>query len=190
MADALADFSEEYNEQETISDDDVNLFYKGQQPVFIKKSILSRCRYFAQLLTEEKVHEIRPLGRIQQSRWFYNFLNNSGDSPQWYGFLPQSTFYLKRNYEDVLIAIVKNLIFNKSMAKSGCNIPIILEGIPGSSKSVELAALAYKIYNEKINPVIYINGDNLCFASQSSEIQVLDELMQEVEQVGDKDTRF
>lgn len=65
-----------------------------------------------------------------------------------------------------------------------------MEGIPGSSKSVELAALAYKIYNEKINPVIYINGDNLCFASQSSEIQVLDELMQEVEQVGDKDTRF
>lgn len=55
---------------------------------------------------------------------------------------------------------------------------------------MELAALAYKIYNEKINPVIYINGDNLCFASQSSEIQVLDELMQEVEQVGDKDTRF
>ena len=190
LADALVDFSEEYNVQETISDDDVNLFYKGQQPVFIKKSILSRCRYFAQLLTEEKVHEIRPLGRIQQSRWFYNFLNNSGDSPQWYGFLPQSTFYLKRNYEDVLIAIVKNLIFNKSMAKSGCNIPIILEGIPGSSKSVELAALAYKIYNEKINPVIYINGDNLCFASQSSEIQVLDELMQEIEQVGDKDTRF
>lgn len=36
LADALADFSEEYNVQETISDDDVNLFYKGQQPVFIK----------------------------------------------------------------------------------------------------------------------------------------------------------
>lgn len=190
LADALGDFSEEYNLQETISDDEVNLFYKGQQPVFIKKSILSRCRYFAQLLTEEKVREIRPLGRIQQSRWFYNFLNNSGDLPQWYGFLPQSTFYLKRNYEDILIAIVRNLIFNKNMAKNGSNIPIILEGIPGSSKSVELAALAYKIYNEKINPVVYINGDNLCFASQSSEIQILDELMQEVEQVGDKDTRF
>lgn len=190
LADALGDFSEEYNLQETISDDEVNLFYKGQQPVFIKRSILSRCRYFAQLLTEEKVREIRPLGRIQQSRWFYNFLNNSGDLPQWYGFLPQSTFYLKRNYEDILIAIVRNLIFNKNMAKNGSNIPIILKGIPGSSKSVELAALAYKIYNEKINPVVYINGDNLCFASQSSEIQILDELMQEVEQVGDKDTRF
>lgn len=190
LTDALADFSEEYSLQETIPNDEVNLFYKGHEPVFIKKSILSRCRYFAQLLTEEKIHEIRPLGRIQQSRWFYNFLNNSGDFPQWYGFLPQSTFYLKRNYEDILVAIVRNLIFGKSMAKNGNNIPVILEGISGTSKSVELAALAYKIYSEKINPVIYISGDNLCFTNQSSEIQILDELMQEVEQVGDKDTRF
>lgn len=120
----MVDFSEEYNVQETISDDDVNLFYKGQQPVFIKKSILSRCRYFAQLLTEEKVHEIRPLGRIQQSRWFYNFLNNSGDSPQWYGFLPQSTFYLKRNYEDVLIAIVKILFSIKAWLKVDVIFPL------------------------------------------------------------------
>ena len=190
LADALSDFSEEYHLQETISDDETNLFYKGQQPVFIKKSILSRARNYAQLLTEEKVHEIRPLGRVQQSRWFYNFLNYAGDAPQWYGFLPQSDFYLKRNYEGTLIAIVRNLLFNKNMTKNGYNIPIILEGDPGSSKSVELAALAYRIYNEKINPVIYINGDNLFFASPSSDIQVLDELMQEVEQVGDKDTRF
>lgn len=190
LADALSDFSEEYNLKETVSDEDVNLFYKGQQPVFIKKSILSRCRNFAQLLTEEKIHEIRPLGRIQQSRWFYNFLNNAGDMPQWYGFLPQSDFYLKRSYEDILFSIVRNLLFNKNMAKNGRNIPVILEGNPSSSKSVELAALAYKIYNDKINPVIYINSDNLYFSSQSSEIQVLDELMQEAEQVGDKDTRF
>lgn len=190
LSDVLSDYSEEYDLQEIKSVDEVNLFYKGQQPVFIKKSILSRCRYFAQLLTEEKIHEIRPIGKIQQSRWFYNFLNNSSDLPQWYGFLPQSSFYLKRNYEDTLISLVKNLIFNRGLAKTGCNIPVILEGFPGSSKSVELAAIAYKIYSEKINPVIYINGDNLCFANQSSELQVLDELMQEVEQVGDKDTRF
>lgn len=67
LADVLSDFTEEYNLKETVSDEQVNLFYKGQQPVFIKKSILSRCRNYAQLLTEEKIHEIRPLGRIQQS---------------------------------------------------------------------------------------------------------------------------
>lgn len=190
LSDLLMFSSNEYEIDNITLDDESNLFYKGHQPVFIKKSVLSRCRNIAQLLTEEKIREIRPLGRIQQSRWFYNFLNNSSDSPQWYGFLPQSDFYLKRSYEDELISIVKNLLANKNLAKSGLNTPIILEGDPGSSKSVELAALAYKIYKEQINPVIYLNGDNQLFATQSTEIQILDELMQEVEQIGDKDTRF
>ena len=190
ISDALVDYQDEYDIQDSFSEDQVNLFFKGKQPVFIKKSILSRYRNFMQLLTEEKIYEIRPLGRIQQSRWFYNFLNNSSDNPQWYGFLPQSDFYLKRSYVDALVAIVKNLLANKGMDKKGYNIPIILEGDPASSKSVELAALAYKIYNKKINPVIFISGNNFSFTSQSNELQVLDEMMQEVEQVGNKDTRF
>ena len=189
ISDLLDDVSENYEIQDTPIDD-VNVFYKGQQPVFIKRSILSRSSNFARLLTEEKIREIRPLGRIQQSRWFYNFLNNSSDSPQWYGFLPQSDFYLKRSYEDVLLGLVRRLLAGKGINKGGWNTPIILEGDPGSSKSVELAAVAYKIFDEKINPVIYINGDNLLFSGQSNETQVLDELMQEVEQIGEKDTRF
>ena len=190
ISELIDDTSEYYEISDNVAEDDVNVFYKGQKPVFIKKSILSRSRYFAQLLTEEKVREIRPLGRIQQSRWFYNFLNNSSDSPQWYGFLPQSEFYLKRSYEDALLGLVRKLLSGKGMNKGGWNTPIILEGDPGSSKSVELAAIAYKIFEERINPVIYINGDNLYFAGQSNETQVLDELMQEIEQIGEKDTRF
>ena len=190
LSELLDDKSDDYEIQDNVTDDDVNVFYKGQKPVFIKKSVLSRSRNFAQLLTDEKVREIRPLGRIQQSRWFYNFLNNSSDSPQWYGFLQQSDFYLKRSYEDALLGLVRRLLSGKGMNKGGWNTPIILEGDPGSSKSVELAAIAYKIFEERINPVIYINGDNLYFASQSNETQVLDELMQEVEQIGEKDTRF
>ena len=190
IATMLDDASVDYDIHDNVSDDDVSVFYKGQKPAFIKKSILSRSRNFAQLLTEEKVREIRPLGRIQQARWFYNFLNNSSDSPQWYGFLPQSEFYLKRSYEDVLLGLVRRLLSGRGMNKGGWNTPIILEGDPGSSKSIELAAVAYKVFEERINPVIYINGDNLYFAGQSNETQVLDELMQEVEQVGEKDTRF
>ena len=189
ISELLDDTSEDYEIQDNATDD-ANVFYKGQKPVFIKKSILSRSRNFALLLTEEKIREIRPLGRIQQSRWFYNFLNNSSDSPQWYGFLPQSDFYLKRSYEDALLGLVRRLLSGKGMNKGGWNTPIILEGDPGSSKSIELAAVAYKIFEEKINPVIYINDDNLYFAGQSNETQVLDELMQEVEQIGEKDTRF
>lgn len=191
LSDAISSTAEEIGKVSNLDEDDNYLFFKGQQPVFIKRAVVARCHNFAQLLTEEKIREIRPLGRIQQGRWFYNFLNNSSDSPQWYGFLPQSKFYLKRDYEDCLVEAVRSLLkSSKSLVKSQANTPIILEGDPGSSKSVELAALAYRIFNEKINPVIYINGDNLYFSAQSSEFQLLDELMQEVEQLGEKDTRF
>lgn len=172
-------------------EDDKCLFYKGQQPVFIKKSVVARCHNFAQLLTEESIHQIRPLGRIQQDRWFYNFLNNSSVSPQWYGYLPQSTFYLKRDYEGCLVEITKTMLKgHKGLEKSDTNTPIILEGDPGSSKSIELAALAYRVYNERNNPVIFINGDNFSFSTQSSEFQLLDELLQEIEQIEGADTKF
>lgn len=172
-------------------EEESELFYKGKQPVFIKKSILSRCRNIAQLLTDEKVKEIRPIGSVQQSRWFYNFLNFSSDFPQWYGYLPQSNFYLERDYEQYLYSTVKLILSNhKCLVKGGINTPIILEGDPGSSKSIELAAIAYKIFCEQISPVIYINGENLYFTPQSAEIQILDELMQEIEQIGEKDTNF
>lgn len=191
LADLLKAETDEYEISNQNIDDESEVFYKGKQPVFIKKSILARCRSFAQLLTEEKIKEIRPLGRVQQSRWFYNFLNNSSDAPQWYGYLPQSEFYLKREYEQYLYSTVKLLLSNhKCLTKSGINTPVILEGDPGSSKSVELAAIAYKVFCEQISPVIYISGDNLYFAAQSAEIQILDELMQEVEQLGEKDTKF
>lgn len=167
-----------------------NLFYVAKKPVFIEKSILVRCKNFAQLLTDEKIKEIRPMGRIQLSRWFYNFLNNSSDYPQWYGFLPQSEYYIKREYEDELLFIIKSMLSGHLNTKGGWNTPIVLEGDPGSSKSIELAAIAYKIFCEQNNPVIFINADNLFFSSQSNEIQVLDELMQEVEHVSEKDTRF
>nr|WP_314833330.1 hypothetical protein [uncultured Oribacterium sp.] len=190
IASLLDDSSNDYEIHDIVPDDDKSVFYKGQKTALIKKSILSRSRNFAQLLTEEKVREIRPLGRLQQSRWFYNFLNNSSDSPQWYGFLPQSEFYLKRSYEEDLLGLVRKLLSGKGMNNGGWNTPIILEGDPGSSKSIELAAVAYKIFEERVNPVIYINGENLYFSGLSNETQVLDELMQEVEQVGEKDTRF
>lgn len=191
LSELLADEEFQYEFNARSSEDETELFYKGKQPILIKKSILARSRNFAQLLTDEKIKEIRPLGRVQQSRWFYNFLNNSSDSPQWYGYLPQSEFYLKRAYEERLYVAIKLLLSNhKSLVKTGINTPVILEGDPGSSKSVELAAIAYKIFSEHISPVIYINSDNLYFAPQSTEIQILDELMQEVEQIGEKDTKF
>lgn len=190
LSNLIENVEEVYDFKDIVSSSDTNIFYKGKNPVAIKAAVLSRYHTFVQLLTEEKINRIRPLGRSQQSRWFYNFLNNSSDYPQWYGFMPQSEFYLKRDYEEILIATVKNLLSNKNLYKSGKNTPVILEGDSGGSKSIELAALAYRIFEEKINPVIFINGNSFYFASQSNELEILDELMQEVESLGDKDTRF
>ena len=190
IADLVEDVDEEYDYEKSLSTDETNLFYKGKEPVTIKSSTLSRYYTFLQLLTEERINRIRPLGIIQQSKWFYNFLNNSSDVPQWYGFLPQSEFYLKRNYEDAFFATVRNLLSSKNLSKKGKNTPVILEGDSVCSKSIELAALAYRIFNEKIHPVIFINVNSFHFASRSNEFLMLDELMQEIEALGEKDTRF
>ncbi len=166
-----------------------NVFYKGRSPYTISRSILLSNSNIAELLTDELIYDIRPLGKIEQAKWFYNFLNNSPEAPQWYGYLPQSCFYLKRDYEERLVDLTKKLLAGDGMKKES-NIPIILQGDPGSSKSIEMGALAYRIYQEKLNPVIYIKNDNLSFSDQSPELEQLDELMQEVESIGIKDTRF
>lgn len=176
-------------EYEELDHDAQNVFYKGGKSVTISKSILLLNRNFMQLLTDELIYENRPLGRIEQAKWFYNFLNYSSEEPQWYGYLPQSTFYVKRECEDVLVQLVRNLL-NGKMRLENINTPVILQGDPGSSKSIELAALAYRIYQEKINPVIYIKSDNLSFGEQSAEFERLDELMQAVENIGEQDVRF
>jgi len=176
-------------EYEELDHDTQNVFYKGEKPVMISKSILLLNRNFMQLLTDELIYENRPLGRIEQAKWFYNFLNYSSEEPQWYGYLPQSVFYVKRECEDVLVQLVRNLLKGK-MRPENINTPVILQGDPGSSKSIELAALAYRIYQDKFNPVIYIKNDNLSFSEQSTEFERLDELMQDVENIGEKDVRF
>lgn len=176
--------------EDTKQADSVNLFYKGHELTAISSSILLRCRNFAQLLTEEAVYQRRPFGRVQQSIWFYNFLNDSSIAPQWYGYLPQSDFHLKRPFEDILVSLVRNIISAKSMYQAGRVTPVILEGDSGSSKSITLAALAYRIYNERTNPVVYINNDALLFNySNSPELEQLDELLQAIELVGSKDMR-
>ncbi len=166
-----------------------NIFYKGHIPVSIPSNVLLGYGQTIQLLTEETIYEVRPYGRIEQQEWFPNFLNNSGEKPQWYGYLKHSEFYIKRDYEDKFVSLVRNMLDGRNMKREE-NIPIILQGPPGSSKSIELAALAVKIFEEHMNPVIFINSDKLSFVENSSEMEELDSLMQKVESLGEKDVKF
>ena len=115
--------------------------------------------------------------------WFSNFLESSASlGPQWYGYLPQSTFYVKRSYEDALVQLVRKMLDGRSITgSSSVNRPIILAGDPGSSKSITLGALAYRIFNEKIHPVIYISKDSFLSANIGTGFDELDEAMQLLE---------
>lgn len=186
---AAGDMEDEQND-DVQQVDGKSLFYKGKQPVTINTNILLHCRYFAQLLTEETIYQRRPLGRTQQSIWYYNFLNDSSVAPQWYGYLPQSDFHLKRPFEDILADLVDSVISGKEMYIPGEVTSIILEGDSGSSKSITLAALAYRTFEKKINPVVFIQNEDLFFGSSNNqELNQLDELLHEIELAGSKDVR-
>lgn len=189
ILDLISEVSDQSKEYQEIDKKNENIFYKEHTPVSIPSSFLLGYSQPIQLLTEETIYEVRPFGKIEQQEWFPNFLNNSSEKPQWYGYLRQSEFYLKRDYENTLVSLVRNLLDGRTMKRKD-NIPIILQGPPGSSKSIEMAALAVKIFEEHMYPVIFINSDKLSFAENSSEMEELDSLMQEVEKIGEKDARF
>lgn len=189
ISDLISEVFNQIKDYQEIEKKKENIFYKGCIPVPISSSVLLSYGRAIQLLTEELVYAVRPFGRIEQQEWFPNFLNNSAEKPQWYGYLKQSEFYLKRDYEDKFISLVRNLLEGRNM-KCEENIPVILQGPPGSSKSIEIAALAVKIFEEHTNPIIFINSDKLSFGENSAEMEELDSLMQEVESIGEKDTKF
>lgn len=189
LIDLISEVYNQSKEYQEIDKKKENIFYKGRIPVPISSSVILGYGHTIQLLTEETVYEVRPFGKIEQQEWFPNFLNNSAEKPQWYGYLKQSEFYVKRDYEDKFVSLVRNLLDGRNMKREE-NIPIILQGPPGSSKSIETAALAVKIFEEHVNPVIFINSDKLSFAENSSEMEELDSLMQKVESIGEKDVKF
>lgn len=162
-----------------ISDD---RYYLNEMPVSIQSEQLTRYGYLAKLLTERTVRGIRPNGTLQCEKWFSNFLLlSASDGPQWYGYLHNSTFYVKRRYEDILVQLTRQMLSSGNFQDQSSNGPIVLHGPSGSSKSITLGALAYRIYNEQLCPVIFIRNDNLLFYSGSQELEDLDNLMQFIE---------
>lgn len=166
-----------------VSQADGDLYYINKAPVAVQSEELMRYGYLAQLLTERKVYGIQPNGTLQYEQWFSNFLLLSSSSgPQWYGYLPRPTFYVKRSYEDALVELTRRALSTGAFQKQTLNGPIVLYGDSGSSKTITLGALAYRIYNEQLCPVIFIRNDTLLFYSGSQELEDLDSLMQFTEQ--------
>lgn len=132
----------------------------------------------ASLLTENKVFSMRPDGRILCQKWFANFLQNDAaeNGPMWCGYDTNRMFYVKRRFEEPLVALVRKLLDEEAVPMS--NAPVFLTGAPGSSKSITLGALAYRIYCEKQHPVIFISKDNVMYHKETEHLEQLDKLMQ------------
>ena len=176
----------EWNQSDEVksndSDAQYEIFYKNGKAVTISSREFLPYRKLAFVLTEQKVFAVRPYGKVMQAKWFYNFLiRSSADGPQWYGYLKNSDFHVSREFEIVLKCAVKRELLGEAIVGADKEMPIILCGAPGSSKSVALAALAYEIYSEHNNPVIFIDNDTLLFSDKSEEGDALKTLMEKID---------
>ncbi len=154
-------------------ENDSDIYFQAQKPISVSRAELMVFNNVGTLLTERTLNKVRPLGRIQSQQWFSNFIElSSMFGPQWYGYLPQSTFYVKRSYEDALVQLVRLMLAGKGVTgNSASPCPIVLTGDPGSSKSITLGALAYRIYNEKTNPVLFISDDDIVGGDFTNRIE-------------------
>ena len=184
-------------ETETIESDDYSgsendIYYQGHHAITITQSELLPFKSVGLLLTEKTINKIHPIGRVMSRKWFANFLEFSSSlGPQWYGYLPQSDFHVKRSYEDALVELVFKLLDGRdAMGMPVDNRPIVLCGAPGSSKSITLAALAYRVFVKKINPVIYISKDSFLGINSGVSLDDLDDVMQYLEKKSEVDTRI
>lgn len=179
---------ENSEEDESLNYNDVgcsaDLFYQNGRVCPLEEDDLLPYGRQASLLTENKVFAVRPNGRILCQKWFSNFLQNDAaeSGPMWCGYDTNRMFYVKRRCEEPLVSLVRKLLSDDGTPIN--NNPVFLVGDPGSSKSITLGALAYRIYCERQNPVIYISKDNMMYHKETDELQRLDSLMQMVEHRG------
>jgi len=188
----IQELSEPTSDSPLLPDSDDDIYYQGHRAVSISQRDMLMFKNVGTLLTERTLNQIRPLGRVMSRKWFSNFHEASADlGPQWYGYLRQSDFHLKRSFEDALVQVVRKMLEGKNvMGNFVGNRPIILSGHPGSSKSVTLAALAHRIYNESVNPVIFIPKHSFLSANLGGGFDELDEAMHLLETKAEADTRI
>lgn len=189
LSEIIKDSDVTFNDDEREYYSDVvaeNIFYKNGQSVTIDGDELIQTRNFATLLTNQLIYAYRPYGKRRLKEAFSSFLNDSSSNgPQWYGYLPNSIFYLERPFEAPLVSMVKKALEGNAIdGKYSSQCPIILEGHPGTSKSITLAALAYKIYDKHLNPVIFIKDSNISLNANTREFEELDSLMRKIDEQG------
>ncbi len=197
---SINDFFGEYiHEDDDIDIDEtdrsVSLYIEaGKQSAVTKleRKQLVETESFATLLNIELLNNIKIPSNMYKD-YFYLFLKNSIREPQWFGY--SYGFNIHREYEERLYKIVKRGLENVGKTD---NKPALVVGQTGTGKSISLAAIAYKVFNEKNYPVIYINDPDVNFYSNleykykgvnkkgSPAFSALDILLEKLENLGAK----
>ncbi len=172
------DYLEEANEDEVVED----VFFCDGKEIQYNKRAFGRQSGLYTLLTANTISGFKPVGEEMIKNSYLSFLDKTPvDGPQWYGYQADNCFYVKRNYEDKLYKLTTQMLrghldgYDRNIA--------VLQGPSGSSKSMVLGAVAYRIFEEKQYPVVYINkSDSELFAEGSADYDVLDSFLQKVEE--------
>ena len=145
----------------------------------IQKKDLLETDSFATLLNIPLLEKER-ISPAMYEDYFYSFLRNSVKAPQWYGY--KYGFNITRNFEDKLYKMTKKGL--ESIGEKNEK-PLLLVGQTCSGKSVALAALAYKIFQEKKYPVIFISDPDVDFYNNGKRaFSALDMLIRKLEDAG------
>ena len=143
--------------------EDSLLFYINEKTYSLPRYEFMSTRSFITLANKMDVEDNIPYGKEMQRRYFRKFLEFSSDSPpQWYAYSQKTQFAVERSFEEGLKNITCLALNGETMPDGNPydpKKPIVLMGPPSSSKTIALGALAYKVFIEKVYPVIYVRDD-------------------------------
>ena len=139
-------------------DDGGAVYYRNGKAYTFSQSKLVKIEHNVELLSEKRVNGERPYGYRQFNTYFSRFMVDTPiKGPQWFGYHKSSQFFIKRDYMDSLLYLIRSMLKGNPLPNETDQVrPLVLEGAPASSKTVILGALAYQIFNEHEYPVLFI----------------------------------
>lgn len=164
--------------EQVFAEDDI-VFFINKKPVSIESTHLFDTKGFCKLISTRELGDLAIPSGLQKE-YFIKFLEDSVSLPMWFGF--ENDFNIRRRFEkelsDKVSVALKNVEDRESQGL------IVLSGQTGSSKSIALAHLAFRIYQESVYPVIFIHDKNISLRHGDGNFNALEKLIHLLEQKG------
>lgn len=134
--------------------------YIDGKPVVLNSGLCYDFNKYGRVLTVREM-TIPRIPRGIYTEAFYNFLKLSPNTPLWYGYSKRYGFAVTRDFEDALYKKV-----SESLISGDTERPIELIGQTSTGKSIALAALAFRVFNERKYPVLFVNNPEVTFSAE------------------------